>query len=59
MTKSLPEVWEYAPKNLITKTIGLEGEKQYALHSVLPSDPEGWNTFILTLPVKSRQRESQ
>lgn len=42
MTKSLPEVWEYAPKNLITKTIGLEGEKQYALHSVLPSDPEGW-----------------
>ncbi|MBQ3090329.1 MAG: HAMP domain-containing histidine kinase [Oscillospiraceae bacterium] len=23
------------------------------------SDPEGWNTFILTLPVKSRQRESQ
>ena len=40
--KSLPNVWAYPPKDMIMQSIGLHAKKQFALHSLLPSDPHFW-----------------
>ena len=44
--RTLPSIWDYPPQNLITQTIGIEGKRQYALHAMLPSDPEQWAVKI-------------
>ena len=40
--KALPNVWAYPPKDTIMQSIGLQAKKQFALHSLLPSDPHLW-----------------
>lgn len=40
--RTLPEVWNSAPRELIVDTMKLAGERNFAMHSVLPSDPAEW-----------------
>lgn len=40
--KALPDVWDSAPSELIVDTMKLAGERNFAMHSVLPSDPAEW-----------------
>ena len=40
--KMLPDVWDSPCRELIVNTMKLAGERNFAVHSVFPSDPAEW-----------------